>query len=106
MKQCGNCWGLLSTLGLTGFFYPPLLYRTIGIEMKQCGNCWGLLSTLGLTGRVGGASGGGERTGTLISQAVVQRGCRQLKTRPHCQGIQRKALGIWLASAPLSRQPY
>ena len=50
-----------------------------------------------------------------------QRGCRQLKTRPHCQGIQRKALGIWpiimvidifnhsntwLASAPLSRQPY
>ena len=152
--------------------------------MKQCGNCWGLLSTLGLTGRVGGASGGRKRTGTLISQAVVlgeniirkwkcnwksesgigesiirkwkfsfsssehdqitislgseiacgksklrqnhddwahQRGCRQLKTRPHCQGIQRKALGIWpiimvidifnhsntwLASAPLSRQPY
>ena len=139
-------------------FFLPAPYRTMGIEMKQCGNCWGLLSTLGLTGRVGGASEGWKRTGTLISQAVVlgeniirkwkcnwksesgigesiirkwkfsfsssehdqitisleseiacgkselrqnhddwahQRGCRQLKTRPHCQGIQRKALGIW-----------
>ena len=56
--------------GLTMFFLPAP-YRTIGIEMKQCGNCWGLLSTLGLTGRVGGASEGWKRTGTLISQAVV-----------------------------------
>ena len=30
------------------------------------------------------------------SESAYQRGCRLLKTRPHCQGIQHKALGTWV----------
>ena len=29
------------------------------------------------------------------SEGSYQKGCRQLKTRPHYQGILRKALGTW-----------